>query len=595
MYMIPNLTKRSENIRYIEVPVPISSDVGGVGMIYMGIWWIFFAISLVSIILTFAVKKHNTEEKPFIGRIFVYVSAHRRLFLLLLFVVFLFSRLYYLGVIPSGLHVDELGMAYDAYSLSHYGIDRHHVSLPVYLENYGGGQSALYAYLTALLLKFVPYSPAVIRMPAVICGVFCFFAAYFLSGDLTSDMDGDKKENGWLSLMGPFFVTVTPFFMMSERWGLDCNLFLSLAAVSLCVSVRAFGKRSRGLYILAGICWGITLYTYAISYMVIPLFAILAGIYVICIYRDKTAVGSVVCFLAPIVILGIPLLIFQLVNMGIVNEFDLGFTQFRKLKYYRESEVSIRNIPKNLLYVFRSMYGTDGLTYNAFNEFGPVYSCMIPLAVFGGAAAVRDAAVSVGKRCFKPVVITTAFFLSSWAAILLVYGVGFNVVNFIFISHVIFAVYGMKIIFSHSRQAACVMVVCTGLYFLIFSEFYFRRQNEVYGMHSLFTSTKPGDMITYAENMYDPAHEKKLYICMEYDDKGGLDLYAGLYGQIPPLNWDPDRTDLGDIYLNLPDEFDPDEDAVYIIGDEWSGVISAILSEGYQDDTLFEHEHILHR
>lgn len=64
-----------------------------------------------------------------------------------------FVHLYKLTEIPLGLHADEAGAAYDAFSISTYGVDRSLDSYPFYFTNYGDGQNALYIYLMVILFK----------------------------------------------------------------------------------------------------------------------------------------------------------------------------------------------------------------------------------------------------------------------------------------------------------------------------------------------------------------------------------------------------------------------------------------------------------
>ena len=72
---------------------------------------------------------------------------------IIIMIIAIFSRAYKLNSLPVGIHVDEAGMAYDAYCLATNGTDRWLNNFPVYLENFGGGQSALYAYLAAIFIK----------------------------------------------------------------------------------------------------------------------------------------------------------------------------------------------------------------------------------------------------------------------------------------------------------------------------------------------------------------------------------------------------------------------------------------------------------
>ena len=92
----------------------------------------------------------------------------------------IFIRIYKLDEAPHGINVDEAGMAYDAFCLANYGTDRYLNNMPVYLINFGGGQSALYAYLSSILIKIFGFSIYAIRMPAVILGIIAIILSYFM-------------------------------------------------------------------------------------------------------------------------------------------------------------------------------------------------------------------------------------------------------------------------------------------------------------------------------------------------------------------------------------------------------------------------------
>ena len=93
-----------------------------------------------------------------------------RMIIGLIWLVGIGLRLYRLTEIPAGMHVDEAGMAYDAWCLGNFGTDRFLNKWPVYLINYGSGQSAMYAYLTMVFLKFGGVNLWMIRMPAFLFG-----------------------------------------------------------------------------------------------------------------------------------------------------------------------------------------------------------------------------------------------------------------------------------------------------------------------------------------------------------------------------------------------------------------------------------------
>lgn len=87
------------------------------------------------------------------------------------FLLAVIVRMYKISDIPYGIHIDEAGMCYDAWSLQKYHVDRWLNSFPVYLINFGDGQSSLYAYLCAIMIKVFgkgEWNIIWMRMPGVL-------------------------------------------------------------------------------------------------------------------------------------------------------------------------------------------------------------------------------------------------------------------------------------------------------------------------------------------------------------------------------------------------------------------------------------------
>ena len=220
---------------------------------------------------------------------------------------------------------------------------------------------------------------------------------------------------------------------------------------------------------------------------------------------------------------------------------------------------------------------------------------MIPLLLYGAVLAIYDTVSSIRRRSVSLIAVIVLFFVASWLVFPLLTDPGLGNMNVIYVCFLVFIVYGIVSLGRIFKRSVMVCLLCMGLSFLLFVNFYFREQNEVYGLHTLFYTTKPGDVIAYARQQYDPQHQKKLYVCLDYSDIDLQNLFAGLYDQVPAEMWTPDGEDYGNIRLNLPEEFDPEEDAVYIIGEDWGGVISYLLSLGFHDDVTFDKEIILYR
>jgi len=134
------------------------------------------------------------------------------------------TRILFLEDVLQGLHIDEAGMAYDAFCLANYGCDRFLNKWPVYLINYQSGQSALYAYCSALLMKIIGINYYAIRLPAAISGI----ATVICGTLLVRDALGKK----W-SLLAMLLLAICPYFIMASRFGFDCNLMLGCTTLSL--------------------------------------------------------------------------------------------------------------------------------------------------------------------------------------------------------------------------------------------------------------------------------------------------------------------------------------------------------------------------
>lgn len=162
----------------------------------------------------------------------------------------IFLRLYKIEQIPNGVNVDEAGMAYDAFCLANFRVDRALNKLPVYFVNFGGGQSILYGYITAIFIKLFGFRLFSMRILAVIFNSIAILLCYFMI----------KKHIGEKSaLLVTLLLAINPWNIMSSRWGLDCNLLAPCLIISLFFLLKAQKWYD---YILAGIAIGVTLYTW---------------------------------------------------------------------------------------------------------------------------------------------------------------------------------------------------------------------------------------------------------------------------------------------------------------------------------------------
>ena len=519
-----------------------------------------------------------------------FIDKYAFVCLFFIFAVFLFSRLFRLSSLPYGIHVDEQGAVLDGYYLSHYGYDRNMAHMPPHLMNYFNGQSSLYAYSAALIFKFLPFSVFAGRLPAVIWGSIGFFFLFALCRELFD------KDNA-IALLSTVFYTSFPFIMSSQRWGLDCNLYAPLAVISMFFFIKAMKTAKINYYIIAGALVGFTLYTYALSYVVTIFFLLLSFIYMIWVKRfelKKWIAMAIPCFFV-----ALPLILYQLVNMEILDEFNFLGMDIKRLIDYRASEISIKNVIDNIRFLPKIFLGGDSLPYNAFDHtiaYGTVYIALIPVILAGIVMVTIDVVNLIKKREFSQLSFIWIFLISTIIVIMLVEGPSINHVNQLFPMFCIFATYCIVKVTKKWYLFTPVVLAVTAVFFLCYAKFYFMDQHDVYGKNIIyFYGTQAYEIVSYAEKKYNPDGDKTVYFEEQYEDQEAEVFLLSAYKDIPPWEFDYERTEFKNVKLHFPEEFNEEENAIYIIGYNWDFIASYLMSIGFNADLSFENYYILYR
>lgn len=125
--------------------------------------------------------------------------------------LFVITRFWRITTLPSGVHIDEAGMAYDAWCLSQYGVDRYFKSYPLLLTNFGGGgQSALCIYTTALLFRLFGFHSFLFRVTNIFYSLLTVVFGMLILRKLYPDRP-------YLAIAGGYLMTILPFFILSAR------------------------------------------------------------------------------------------------------------------------------------------------------------------------------------------------------------------------------------------------------------------------------------------------------------------------------------------------------------------------------------------
>lgn len=401
----------------------------------------------------------------------------------LLFAAYAFLLFFKVTEIPLAFNVDEAGAAYDAYSLANYYCDRYLYRFPVYFINFGGGQNALYTYLAAVLIKLFGYSILIVRLPAILLGLLSM---------LLSAIVVRKEHGGTASVINAFFFCILPFSIMHARWGLESYLLFPMLILSLSAFYHALRSAKGKWFVFSGILFGVTLYSYTVSYLLLPLFLVLFSAYLL--YCRKVSLKHLLYAGIPLFLAAIPLLLMLAVNSGYIEEIKMPFFSVPRFPLYRAGEVNFRNILQNLKFTennfFYNLFVNDHCVYNIIPKFGSLYYPSIPLLVYGLILCLRKSISEVRQKRYSFDLLMVLFFF-----VVLFVGLMFERMNAnrgcaVYIPLIYFLTIGFLEILKKSKPAAAILsVVFLGL-FLSFCKYYFTDfANDIRG-DSMFASMR---------------------------------------------------------------------------------------------------------
>ncbi len=163
-------------------------------------------------------------------------------------------RIYKLESRPSGFTWDEAALGYNAFSLFKTGKDEYGQKLPVIFKSFGDYKPGVYIYLSVPGIALFNLNEFTTRMPSAILGTLLVALIAVLASRLIG------KSYAWAALLA----ATNPWLIHFSRGAWEANM----ALVLLVAGVLLFRSRK---YILAGMCFGLTMWTYQGAKLLTPL------------------------------------------------------------------------------------------------------------------------------------------------------------------------------------------------------------------------------------------------------------------------------------------------------------------------------------
>lgn len=394
-----------------------------------------------------------------------------------LFIIAFLLRAYRIGELPDVVNMDEASLGYNAWCLANYGVDRYLNEWPIYPQNDIGGQSPLYTYCVVLLFKLFPKARLtleLIRIPAIVFSMI----AVICTPQMLQMIFGSKR----VALAGTTLVTFCPYFIMSGRLALDCDLMLGTSVLAITMLLRYLCKRTWSSLFLCGGSFALVLYTYALSYLILSIFLVTISLYML--YTKKIDFGRLLVLAGEIFVLAIPLILF-------VACLVLGLSGFRFMGIHilpigaaRVGTLTPAGFWDNVFDCVKITLTNGVLPIDAVEKYYTMYAISIPFIVVGFIWALADFVKSFKSRCFT----VSAIFVLYATAIVITIGLAISSgcvyrANAMFVCYLYFCIVGIRqmLHFFHRYRTVFGMVVCVGYVFWMasFVSYYFTAYSVV--------------------------------------------------------------------------------------------------------------------
>ena len=384
------------------------------------------------------------------------------MFLAAIFAAALFSRLWQFGLIPGDINQDEAFAGYEAWAIMNYGVDSSLHPRPVYLTAWGSGMNVLESLMMMPFIALFGLRTWVIRLPQLIVGLLSIAAAYGI---------GRRTGGERFGLLFALLLAVCPWHILLCRWGLESNLAPGFLLFGLYFFIR--GTEDSRFLCLSALMYGLSLYSYATIWPVLPVILLLQLIYAASLKKLRADRYLLISALI-LAVLALPLMLFMLINSGYMDELVLPWISIPKLLVSRSGEVSFRHIGANLLNALSILLRrSDGLIWNSPERFGVFYILSLPLMLLGLISCVADFCRSLKKREFCP---SALFLIQLLGGVLLcaMVSVNLNRMNILLMPLSYFEAAGLEKIFSVGlRKLGALVCAAYFVLFCCFEAYYF--------------------------------------------------------------------------------------------------------------------------
>ena len=387
-----------------------------------------------------------------------------RFWLVIITIIGVLARIVNLSTDPRGLHQDEAFSAYNSWAVLNYGIDSVGDVRPVYYTAWGSGMSILYSYFTMPLFKLLGVSVWTIRLPQAIMGALCIPVMYGLCKELF--------ESEWNALVCAALLCINPWHIQQSRVAIDACLAVPIFLIAMYFWARYLNGKRKSIF-PAAFFFGLTLYSYALMWIIVPSVIVITFLFYSrrFSFDPKLFIAAIILF-----VMALPLMLFVLVNRGIIPEINGKLFTIPKLMSARINEFDFHTwVIKERFLSFVDMLfitGHDERWWISNAKVGSFYYISVPFIVIGLVYHL----VWFVKTLIKKEKLPLHFLFAIWFGVSFILGsllelVKYHKVNYIMIPMVFYTALGIFFIYKILKEKVWVSYAFVLIYavcFLIF-------------------------------------------------------------------------------------------------------------------------------
>src|SRR3989344_615350 len=280
--------------------------------------------------------------------------------LILICLLFLFTRLYKISEIPMSVYWDEASIGYNAFSIAKDGKDEWGEFFPLHFRAFGEFKLPVYIYTSAIFVKLFGLNELSVRISAVLFSLGVVILTYFLAKKLSGSIQ--------IGLWSIFFITISPWFFIFSRTGFEvtAGLMFYLLGIYLLLSL------TRNYFIFLSILsFILSAYSYNSFRIIIPL-----TLFMLIVFEwNNLKKTKVIPVIFSLLVLGL-----SVIPIYRLYKYDSGFSRFHVVS--SSSSVFINNYFSHFDPRFLFISGDKNLRHQQFG-FGQLYLPEAILLVMG--------------------------------------------------------------------------------------------------------------------------------------------------------------------------------------------------------------------